>query len=64
MSPKGCDEQRAIRRPDAQCGSFRREDVSSMKQESRSLMPSYAKLLSSAELDDLLAFLSRLRGGQ
>jgi cytochrome c oxidase cbb3-type subunit 3 len=44
--------------------SFRREDVTSVKQEARSLMPSYAQLLSPGELNDLLAYLNGLRGGQ
>ena len=42
--------------------SFKKEDVTSMKQEPRSLMPSYEKGLSPTELDDLLAYMSRLRG--
>jgi putative heme-binding domain-containing protein len=43
--------------------SFLREDVTSMKLESRSLMPStYGKLLSNAEINDLLAYLNGLRG--
>jgi cytochrome c oxidase cbb3-type subunit 3 len=44
--------------------SFRREDVTSIKQQSHSLMPSYAQLLSASELNDLLAYLTSLRGGQ
>jgi putative heme-binding domain-containing protein len=45
--------------------SFLREDVSSMKREPRSLMPStYEKSLSEGEIDDLLAYMSGLRGGQ
>ncbi len=44
--------------------SFLREDVTSMQQESRSLMPPYDKVLSTAELNDLLAYLSSLRGAQ
>jgi putative heme-binding domain-containing protein len=44
--------------------SFLREDVTSMQQESRSLMPSYAKVLSPGELTNLLAYLSSLRGAQ
>ena len=42
--------------------SFKKEDVTSMKQEPRSLMPSYEKLLTPNELDDILAYMSRLRG--
>jgi putative heme-binding domain-containing protein len=44
--------------------SFRREDVTSIKQEARSLMPSFDRLLSAGELNDLLAYLNSLRGGQ
>lgn len=43
--------------------SFLREDVTSMTRESRSLMPStYGRLLSETERNDLLAYLSSLRG--
>ncbi len=45
--------------------SFLREDVTSMKREPRSLMPSnYGKLLSESEVNDLLAYLSSLMGGR
>lgn len=45
--------------------SFLREDVTSMKREPRSLMPSnYGRLLSESEVNDLLAYLSSLRGGR
>ncbi len=45
--------------------SFEREDVASMKRETRSLMPStYGKLLNETEVDDLLAYLHSLRGGK
>jgi hypothetical protein len=45
--------------------SFLREDVTSMKRESRSLMPSsYGRLLSEGEINDLLAYMISLRGGQ
>ncbi len=45
--------------------SFEREDVSSMTREPRSLMPStYGKMLSAGEVDDLVAYLHSLRGGQ
>ncbi|HTB14167.1 MAG TPA: c-type cytochrome [Bryobacteraceae bacterium] len=45
--------------------SFEREDVQSMKREPRSLMPStYGQLLSESERNDLLAYLSSLRGGR
>ena len=43
--------------------SFLREDVASVTRESRSLMPSsYGKSLSGTEINDLLAYLSSLRG--
>lgn len=43
--------------------SFEREDVTSMKREPRSLMPSnYGQLLSETEVNDLVAYLSSLRG--
>ena len=45
--------------------SFLREDVTSMTREPRSLMPStYGKLFSETEMNDLLAYLSSLRGAQ
>lgn len=45
--------------------SFVREDVTSMKREPRSLMPStYEQLLNESEINDLLAYLSSLRGSQ
>jgi putative heme-binding domain-containing protein len=45
--------------------SFLREDVTSMKLEPRSLMPStYAQLLTESEMNNLLAYLIGLRGGQ
>jgi putative heme-binding domain-containing protein len=45
--------------------SFVREDVTSMAREHRSLMPStYGKLLNETEINDLLAYLSSLRGSQ
>ncbi len=43
--------------------SFERDDVVSMKREPRSLMPAtYAQLFTQAEIVDLLAYLSSLRG--
>ena len=43
--------------------SFLREDVASVTRESRSLMPStYGQSLSATDVDDLLAYLSSLRG--
>jgi cytochrome c oxidase cbb3-type subunit 3 len=45
--------------------SFVVEDVTSMKREPRSLMPStYGQLLSETEVNDLLAYLNSLRGGR
>jgi putative heme-binding domain-containing protein len=44
--------------------SFLREDVTSMTREPKSLMPSYAKQLGETEINDLLAYLSSLRGQQ
>jgi putative heme-binding domain-containing protein len=44
--------------------SFVREDVTSITRENRSLMPSYEKVLSPGELDDLLAYLISLRGAR
>jgi putative heme-binding domain-containing protein len=40
--------------------SFLKEDVQSIQPESRSLMPSYRGVLTSGELDDLLAYLASL----
>src|SRR5258708_5767621 len=42
--------------------SFVREDVTSITREQRSLMPSYEKVLTPSEMDDLLAYLVSLRG--
>ncbi|HKW99133.1 MAG TPA: c-type cytochrome [Bryobacteraceae bacterium] len=45
--------------------SFLRSDVTSVKREFRSLMPAnYGKLFKAAELDDLLAYLTTLRGAE
>jgi len=44
--------------------SFVREDVTSMKRELRSLMPSYANTFSREELNDILVYLSGLRGAK
>ncbi len=44
--------------------SFVREDVTSMEREPRSLMPSYAKLFTPGEMNDLLAYLAGLRGSR
>jgi putative heme-binding domain-containing protein len=45
--------------------SFEREDVASMTRQPRSLMPAtYGKMLSAIEVDDLVAYLHSLRGGQ
>lgn len=43
--------------------SFEKENVTSMEREFRSLMPdNYGKMFTSSEIDDLLAYLSSLRG--
>ena len=42
--------------------SFVREDVASIARQPRSLMPAYQKLLTSDELNDMLAYLLTLRG--
>lgn len=42
--------------------SFQRDEVKSMKRETRSLMPSYAGIFSETELNDLLAYLVSRRG--
>ncbi len=44
--------------------SFVREDVTSMGREPRSLMPSYEKLFTQSEMNDLLAYLVSLRGSR
>jgi len=45
--------------------SFRKLDLAELKKESGvSTMPSYGDVLSSAELDDLVAYLAGLRGGK
>ncbi len=42
--------------------SFWRSDVKSIGREFKSLMPDYGKTLSATELDDMLAYLTRLKG--
>ncbi len=42
--------------------SFLKDDLRSVQRENRSLMPSFAAKLSAAEIDDLVAYLHRLRG--
>ena len=45
--------------------SFQKDSVTSLQREYRSLMPSnYSRLFTAGELDDLLAFLARLGGGE
>ncbi len=44
--------------------SFDRGDVQSFKRDPHSLMPSYAKTLSPAELDDVLTYLQSLQGAE
>ena len=43
--------------------SFAREELTSVEKPAESLMPSYAGLLSDDDVDDLLAYLCGLRGG-
>jgi alcohol dehydrogenase (cytochrome c) len=48
-----------------QVHAFQKDDVASMKRESRSLMPdTYGKLFSATEMDDLLAYLARFDGAE
>ena len=42
--------------------SFERSEVKSMKSETRSLMPAYAKTFSEGELTDLVSYLASLKG--
>ena len=45
--------------------SFQKDDVASLRREYRSLMPQeYGRLFTGRELDDLVAFLASLRGGE
>jgi hypothetical protein len=45
--------------------SFQKDDVTSIQREYRSLMPAnYGRLFSDRELDDLVAFLASLGGGE
>jgi len=44
--------------------SFSRDDLLSVKTEPRSLMPSYERTFSPAELDDVIAYLASLRGAE
>jgi len=45
--------------------SFQKDDVTSIQREYRSLMPAnYGRLFSARELDDLIAYLAGLRGGE
>jgi putative heme-binding domain-containing protein len=44
--------------------SFVREDVTSMGREPRSLMPSYEKVFTTSEMNDLLSYLISLRGSR
>ena len=45
--------------------SFQRSEVQSMEREYRSVMPdSYGRMFNPAELDDLVAYLASLRGGE
>jgi cytochrome c oxidase cbb3-type subunit 3 len=52
-----------LRDPAGRFYSFRKSDLASLKKEPNvSLMPSYASKFSTAELDDLVAYLASLRG--
>lgn len=42
--------------------SFRKAGLASLQRESQSFMPSYASKLTPSELDDLVAYMARLRG--
>jgi putative heme-binding domain-containing protein len=42
--------------------SYLKDDLKSVRRENRSLMPSFASKLSATEIDDLVAYLHRLRG--
>jgi hypothetical protein len=45
--------------------SFQKDDVTSIQREDRSLMPAtYQGMFSAKELDDLVAYLASLGGGQ
>ena len=45
--------------------SFQKDDVASIQREDRSLMPAtYSNMFSAKELDDLVAYLVSLGGGQ
>jgi putative heme-binding domain-containing protein len=44
--------------------SFWKEDLLEMKQDRRTLMPSYQGRLNAQELDDVIAYLAGLKGGQ
>jgi putative heme-binding domain-containing protein len=50
-----------LRDTDGELRSFRKEDLKELRREPRSLMPSYAKELSRAEIDHLVAYLRTLR---
>lgn len=54
-----------VRGDDGQFRSFRKDELADIdRQKGRSSMPSYRQLLGPAELDDLVAYLSSLRGQQ
>jgi putative heme-binding domain-containing protein len=44
--------------------SYLRDEVRSIEREPKSLMPSYARMLSGSEIDDVLAYLVSLRGDE
>jgi mono/diheme cytochrome c family protein len=45
---------------EGQFHSYLREEIKEITEYEKSLMPSYGNMLSEAELDDLVAYLSRL----
>ncbi len=50
-----------IRDTEGELRSFRKDDLKELRREQRSLMPSYARELSGAEVDSLVAYLRTLR---
>lgn len=53
-----------VRDADARLHSFALDESTTSKEMGASLMPSYAKRLSNAEIEDLVAYLVSLRGGK
>jgi len=44
--------------------SFKKENIKEIKHDKPALMPAYGSILSKKELDDVVAYLNSLRGGQ